>query len=621
LIDRAYSGIASLMGKNYQREYMVVENQVEFWKKLGVGTKESLEQIGSGLNRQDYTQKEIYGQQIRPFQSIRDLFAHSRGRKPLTRAQYWDKLIQGTVGIPAEIVARFLNVGDKPQRFAAEGAQASAFAKALGLRGMDHKIFVQFPREEAYRAYKAQGLSDESAAQKADAVAEAIIQEGKRSTFQQDNLFNNMINAAAGQLPGGKDSGGAQLAKTLFISPYIKIPTNAFWSYYNLLNPEIAIIQSGVHAARAKKYKKDGDLTKATLQNREARYWMAHAIVGMAYRAVIIGLVKAGVFVPASDEDDSKKERDAASLFDKPGYVNVGDVKISNRWFGQAGMLGNAIAKKWKDMTPEQRENQEEFWNIALGGMELEGLREMENGVFANSSSLLQSFNNGDFSRYGTNTLNLMMNIIQPAAVSQIERGLLDKVPTSKGDSFSEKLSSQLAQRSVLYRTLFPNEIKYKRDIWGQEIQKGGNVLSRMFGVSKANPQLPLRVVYNDFLRTSDSGFLPPAVLPLLNGQKLNTEQELRLQQYVGSERKKLVEPYANDDAMIEGFNKKYSELNDEDKKFVLQYLYTKGREAGVDKFYSDYPSFKPVEEKKDYIKEINRGLFKKIKKVSDGRY
>jgi hypothetical protein len=61
--------------------------------------------------------------------------------------------------------------------------------------------------------------------------------------------------------------------------------------------------------------------------------------------------------------------------------------------------------------------------------------------------------------------------------------------------------------------------------------------------------------------------------------------------------------------------------LNDEDKKFVLQYLYTKGREAGVDKFYSDYPSFKPVEEKKDYIKEISRGLFKKLKKVSDGRY
>ena len=29
---------------------------------LGAGTRESIEQIGSGLNRMDYTQKEVYAE-------------------------------------------------------------------------------------------------------------------------------------------------------------------------------------------------------------------------------------------------------------------------------------------------------------------------------------------------------------------------------------------------------------------------------------------------------------------------------------------------------------------------------------------------------------------------------
>jgi len=248
-------------------------------------------QFITGLNRQDYLQKEIYGQQIRPRTAIKDLIAYAQGKKTFTKTQLLDKAIQGTVGVPAEVVARFLNIGDKPQRFAAEGAQASAFAKTLGLADMDYKLFIDFPREEAYRAYKAQGLSDEVASQKADYVKEAIVKEGERSTFQQDNLLNDAITRFFSGF-GGKDSGTANLLKTLTISPYIKIPTNAFWSFYNLLNPEIAILQAGVHTGRSKSLNAKGELIKAKLQTREARYWMAHAIVGMAMRAVVIALVK-----------------------------------------------------------------------------------------------------------------------------------------------------------------------------------------------------------------------------------------------------------------------------------------------------------------------------------------
>ena len=610
LVDMGITRAAKLGGKNIEQQYNVIDGQAEFWSKLGLGTKEAFEQVATGLNRMDYTQKEVYGQQIRPLRSLRELFANARGKKTLTRTQWWDKLIQGTVGFYSEAVARALNIGDKPLRFAAEGSQAAAFAKNLGLKGMGYELFIAFPREEAYRTYIAQGLSEEEAGKKADIIKEAIVKEGQRSTFQQDNMLNDALM----RLFGGKDSGVGGLTKALVISPYVKIPTNAFWSFYNLVNPEVAIIQAGVFGAKAKKLKGQGEDVKAKLAEREARYWMGHAIVGMGMRAVVLSLVEAGVFTPATDEDDSKKERDAISFYDRAGTTEIKGVKISNKWFAQWGMMGNAIARKYKDMTPEQKEAQRTFWETIFGGMEVDALSELENGVFANSSSLLEAYSTGQPDRYLMNTVNLLSNIIQPAGIAQLNRAAIDNVTSTKGDNFLEKLNQNFAQRSTIYRRLFDVPLQYKRDIWGQKIPKDGNILSRMFGISKENPQLFARPVYDDYLRTMDSGFLPPAVLPILNGKKLNTEQHNRLQDYIGAERKSLIEPYINDASSINGFDVKYSQLgSDERKKYVLDVWYDIGRVQGLKRFYKDYPEFIPQEKPVDYLEDVQKDLFKTL--------
>jgi hypothetical protein len=252
LVDRGITLAAQATGTEYQREYNTIGTQKEFFKKLGFGVKESVEQLVTGLNRQDYLQKEVGGQQIQPLEAMKDLWASFKGKKKLTAAQKWDKRIQASVGIPAEAVARALNIGDKPQRFAAEGAQAAAFAKSFGLKDLDYKIFIEFPREEAYRIYKSKGLSDAEAAKKADYIKDVIIKEGQRATFQQDNLVNTALSAVFNTVFGkGKETGLANLIKTTTVSPYIKIPTNAYWSYYNLVNPEIAFLQSFAHGGRA----------------------------------------------------------------------------------------------------------------------------------------------------------------------------------------------------------------------------------------------------------------------------------------------------------------------------------------------------------------------------------
>lgn len=296
--------------------------------------------------------------------------------------------------------------------------------------------------------------------------------------------------------------------------------------------------------------------------------------------------------------------------------MKIGGLQISNRWFAQFGMIGNAIAKRYKDMTPEQKENQEQFWHTFLGLMEVDALNELENGIFANSSSLLQAISDGNPDRYLMNTVNLMANIVQTSAFAQHSRAALDQVPSSKADTFLEKLNQNFAQRSSLYRTIFNTNINYKRDIWGKKIEKGGTEASRMLGVSKANPDLFGRPIYQDFIRTTDSGFLPPAVLPILNDKKLTNTQHDRLQEYIGESRENLVKPYINDAAKIEGFNVKYSQLNDEDKKYVLQALYSWGRQKGVDRFYIEYPEFKPAEKPIFDPNTIPRDIFMTLKGI-----
>ena len=350
----------------------------------------------------------------------------------------------------------------------------------------------------------------------------------------------------------------------------------------------------------------------------------------MAMRGLVVFLVQAGIFVAGNTGDESKKEREAESFFEQPGTLNISKlwalmrgedpkkvkngVLVSNSWFGQFGTLGNSIVRKWEDMTPEQRENQQQFWNIAFGGMELEALKEMENGIFANTSSLLDVVNTGDFSRYGLNTINMFTNILQPASIAQINRASLNEVPQAKGDTFLEKLNQNFAQRSSLYRKAFDVQLKYKRDMWGEPIPKGGNPLSRLFGISRIDEKKSGRPMFEDYLRTGDTGFLTPAVLPVLNGQKLNTKQHALLETYIGQSRKAIALPYIDDKAVIPIIGKKYSELNDKDgkpnyelRKALLQYLYQLGRDNGVDKFYKIYPEFK--KEEKSIEQQVEESL------------
>jgi len=632
-LDQATAKAFKAVGGNYVPETNVLNAQVqaEFFKKLGFGGKEALTQLFTGLNRQDYIQKELTTQKIRPLESLKSLYRSFTGKEKLTKVQKLDKILQGTVGIPAEIVARTLNLGDKPQGSAAKGATASMFAKTLGLKDLDYRIFVEFPEQEAYRALINQGVSPAEAKQMAQYIKESIIQEGKRSTFQQDNILNNILNS----IFSNQNFGGAgNLIKSVAISPYIKIPANAYWSYYNMVNPEIAVLQSMVYGAKAAKTK--GVESKKAA--REARYWFGHAVVGVATRAVVLALVQQGVFNPGTDQQETKKEREGKSTFIKQGTIDIdklaaalrgqnpdevkGGTLVPLKYMGHWGTIGNTIAKQYEEMTPEQRKAKLRFWDAAIGGLEREAVQELQEGIFANTSALLSALQDDrSMRRYGLNVINLFTNIIQPAAAAQLERATLDYQSSAKADNFMQEIKNSMLQRSWGLRKILGEVPPAKIGIWGDVLDRKENFMMRWFGISKENKDNFAYPIWELVKKTGDIGYLPPAVLPKLNDQELTVEQTNKLQELVGKARKARIAPYINNQAEIEGFTDadgnpiKFKDLaSDEDKKFVLNYLYTLGREDGLYQFYLDYPQLNPYDEPKtegDFEKEARKNYFR----------
>jgi len=618
-MDFATYGVGKLAGKDILPENNVVLAQREFYKKLGYGSRQSVEQLFTGLTNKDYFQKEVYASQIHPVTSMNELWDFAKGKTSLTAEQVIDKTMQSLpfMGVPAEIVARVLNIGDKPQRFAAEGAQAATFANNLGLQGIDYKLFMEFPKEEAYRKYKKDGLSDDVALKKAEEIQQRIINEGEESTFQQDNLLNDAITAAF--KPFGKVG---EVVKTLNM-PFVKIPLNAFWSVFNLANPEVALLQSVVYAGRAMK-------SKSSLDIQNSKKWFAHAVTGMAWMAVTGALANAGIINPANDDETTKKEREGEQNYAQQNTINVtklqaylngenpDEVKtgllVDTKWFGNMGILMGYQAQKLENMTPEQKEKGVEYMEDMLNNLKESSLDFMDKGVFSNTGALFTAIDKGGsfMDAYLINLMNMGANAIQPATFAQISRAQLPYYSKVKSETFLGQVENSALNRSSFLRKALDKYPPSKVGIWGDPVEKKDNVAMRLFGISRQSDDNFAQPIYDDYKKTNDTRFFPSAVKPEIreNGvtQKLNIKEAFELETLVGQARKNLVAPYINDMAKFKGSMKTYSQLSDNEKIEKLQILYDLGYESGKQKFIIIHPEYKAVEpllqEKRDKDKK-----------------
>jgi hypothetical protein len=608
---------AKAIGKEYKPQTNVIVSQFPFWVGAKGGLKVSIDQMWNGLTNKDYFQKEVLVSQIHPFTSWKNLIDWGKGKKHLTWQQVTDNAAQGTIGVTHEVVARMLNVGDKWQRFAAEKAQAKIFAHNYGLAGMDEKIFMMFPKEEAFRIFKSQGFSEEVAMKKAEAELKKIISAGEEATFQQDNVIASALVSVgkAYDSMANKDGGNAFLQsmgklgvvfRTMNM-PFVKIPLNAYWSYFNLVNPQVAFMQSAVYGVNAGLKLAKGQDASADFE--QSKKWASHGVVGVALLSIALTMVKALKIRGSNDDDETKKEREGEKSFQQQHSININGVDIDLKWFGVMGNILNLIANKQENLTPEQRKNGMELTESIMYNFNESSLEQFDNGVFGSVSSLSNAFHKGGAyaDSYWMGLLNMGTNIVHPAMFSQLSRATIPYDYTTKADGFIDQIKNNMAARSSVIRGLTDHYPPSKIGIWGDPVKREvdlSSVLLRWFSMSKENKDNFAQPIYNDYLRTGDVSFFPPAVLPRMGKDKLNTEQLERLQVLVGQERRAAIAPYVNGMAYLpdEFDNMKYTDpnLSDDDKKLALDVIYKLGAKAARQKFLLIYPQFRKAVEDED---------------------
>lgn len=481
---------------------------------------------------------------------------------------------------------------------------------------------MEFPKQEAYRLEKAKGLSDEAAMKRAEEIEKRIISEGEESTFQQDNIVNSMLNSmgeaydkiAEGKAPLEFAGKVGKVFKTMNL-PFVKIPLNAFWSYFNLVNPEIAAGQSFIYGVMAA-YKKAKGLDGWERDFEQSKKWLTHASTGLGLLALTSQLANKGIVTGDNNADDAKKEREGEKYYEQQhsmdmnklwAYLNgenpedVEDgLKVDLKWFGVLGNAANLQANKYEKMTHEQRQAGVQTMEDMLGDLKKSALEVFETGVFSNAAGLANAFDRGGVyaDSYLMNLMNMGTNIVNPAMFAQVSRAKLPYEYTTKADTFLEQIKNNMAARTDWGRKLFNKYPPSKVSIWGDKMDRSDDWALRWFSMSKAKPDAFAKPIYEDYKKTGNTAFFPPSVKPTLNDQKMTPSQQMQLETFVGQRRKALVAPYVNDMATLSRINKKYSELSDEEKVKALEKLYETGRKQGEQEFIGIYPQFAPKDEK-----------------------
>jgi hypothetical protein len=218
------------------------------------------------------------------------------------------------------------------------------------------------------------------------------------------------------------------------------------------------------------------------------------------------------------------------------------------------------------------------------------------------------------FKGYAVNTIGTYANIIQPSTAAQMSRAQLDYDYRVKADNFLSQLNNSFSARSTLYRNLTGNYPPSDIGLWGDDIKRSGSPALRFFGISSTQNDNFAQPVFNDYEKTNNPNFLPSAVSGKITVDgvsiTLPTEEARFFEKSVGEQRKKLIAPFVNNMAILQGYEKRYNELDNTEKLSALKAIYDMGYENGKSIFIEKYPKYK------EKITSPNDGADKIIKRV-----
>ena len=629
ILEQGLFGASTMINKYISSQmpiYLPTANILLGWKgyfKQGkVGGKRGLKNFMLGVTQPDFNSTTAYQSTLSPRQAIKDLELYRAGQKLLTKSEVIDRMIRKSwPARQADFILRAMGLGDLPQRYAAEGAIAMQIAveELKLIEDNDIIAFMRSPQKMAYKILSEQ--KDPKAETRSEEMYKRIITEGERAVFQESNAVSQISNFIDKALKVNKDSEykAAKVTTSLLKTasfPFIKIPANVAWATFKAANPSFSIGQSAIQAIKATLAKKRGDIAKSKEYQEKAKDSLSHAIVGYGLAYVASSLVAAGFIRPANDKETKERESVGEGVFGRQNQLNVGalagkdDYWVDLTWFGPLGAIMEAKAEVAQDKKQMEREGKEQSEAMdIIDEMTYSAKAAMNQLVFDQGARIMDAVQKGGLAtrRYFiNNVINSSLSILSGGTSVAASKAVLPYKAQLTGETAWQEIVNNTQQRQILVRLAMnlyqegSGNPPSKISIFDGEPIKNDNsilgVIGSMMGMEKGNEDKFGAIIFNDFQRTNNLDFFPPSIPRELTVNeeriKLTPLERRDLTIAIGKENYKNISPYVHDMAMLGGYNKRYSQLTDEEKINSLKFLYSMSIEDGLAQFIKDHPKF-----------------------------
>jgi hypothetical protein len=578
LVDYSVSQVAKtgLLGQAYRDTTIdLAELQKGYFQGNWNGLLEGLKQIKTGPKSDERSIREINNQ----FSPIRAIARW--GDKNKSVGQKVNDYIEGTIGWPAEVMFRLLNLGDKPFRRGAELARTMELASKKGLTGQELEKFMMFPDE---------------------ASAEQIKKAGDEATFQQENDVSKGVQKVLSWIINGIGKapiiGGPLKVIAKSQVPFVKTP-------WNIMVETLQYAAFPVTGAMGIRQIVKGD-------KRSGSIMIGKAVVGAMIFAVAKELFVQGLMSwdePYSKREGKQRERRQIQYDNiPPNALNVSaiqrgllgdgweiqdqDTWIDYKKLGVMGLLFDNYSNNYFSNIREdgQMPEQSDFYVDLLTVAPRVLSQSLDQSFLKGTNTLLTALQEGsgdEMDQWIIGTTGAITSIVWPNTLSTISKSEDEFIRDTRDDSFVEKLKNTYKTKFFIGEQLPP-----KVNLWGEKITgnpEGRNKYtyylfdpSKFKNVDTENFKYKLYQAWKTDQFNDD--WLPsiPKREITYRGVKVPLDPQMysKYVQYVGQERARLVSTYVNS----AGFERK----NKEKVLEKLMDLYSEGRERGKKKFLMD---------------------------------
>ena len=507
--------IGLLNGEKVQRQYSVGA-YMHGMKMFGAGVVEALDEIYTGQTNEVSEWRMHRG--FAPFRSL--MAAFGKGDLPITQdgesipvSQRMKLLVQGTFGIPAEVMFRLLSLGDTPFRRYVEGIELYQAGMAQGLEGEALKNFIKHPTK-----------SDR-------AKAEA---EGRKLTYQESTVASktaeDLVNFMEGLISNGFNwipgVDGRAVASFLVRSsvPYVRTPANILYDTLTFVTPYVAIPRMMSNLV-------DGN-------TREASQNLAKLMIGSTIAQTTMLLIKEGLISGALDWEDDEEKNIAYDQF-PPSSINVtglqrfikgedtshqpDDYFISYNGLGVAGAVMGAIIKG-VDKEELKNRDYDTLSSLTYAVKDAFGIGAFSSIAHMMDQSFLQGMNglvsvisssdaddfSANFERWFGSMFQAVSATVLPnqlSAMHRAEREYMPDVRTTKDMTPTERIFKRM-EYTIKDRTFntggLPVRVNWKGEPIKQTPRGTTGIVSQLFDITRAR-QGEADFVSNEIYRLYES--------------------------------------------------------------------------------------------------------------------